>query len=126
MNLVFVIFGILGNVLVIIFVWKKSDGFIFFIILFLFNLVVVDLLVFIIYILFYIVYEVVYFEWLFGVVFCKVVFFLIYVCMYFLLVILMVIVVERYLIIFCDGIRRKIVKYIIVIIWIIVICFSIF
>lgn len=124
-NLVFVILGIPGNVLAIIFVWKKSDGSISPIIPFLLNLAAADLLVLTIYIPFYIAYEAADFEWPFGAVLCKAVFSLTHVCMYSSLATLTAIAVERYSITFCDGIRRKTVKYIIAIIWITAICLSI-
>lgn len=124
-NLVFVILGIPGNVLAIIFVWKKSDGSISPIIPFLLNLAAADLLVLTIYIPFYIAYEAADFEWPFGAVLCKAVFSLTHVCMYSSLATLTAIAVERYSITFCDGIRRKTVKSIIAIIWITAICLSI-
>ena len=124
-NLVFVVLGIPGNVLAIVFVWKKSDGSLSPIIPFLLNLAAADLLVLTIYIPFYIAYEAANFEWPFGAVLCKAVFSLTHVCMYASLATLTAIAVERYSITFCDGIRRKTVKYVIVIIWIAAICLSI-
>jgi len=124
-NLVFVVLGIPGNVLAIIFVWKKSDGSLSPIIPFLLNLAAADLLVLTVYIPFYIAYEAAEFEWPFGAVLCKAVFSLTHICMYASLATLTAIAVERYSITFCDGIRRKTVKYVIVIIWITAICLSI-
>lgn len=124
-NLVSVVLGIPGNVLAIIFVWKKSDGSLSPIIPFLLNLAAADLLVLTVYIPFYIAYEAAEFEWSFGAVLCKAVFSLTHICMYASLATLTAIAVERYSITFCDGIRRKTVKYVIVIIWITAICLSI-
>ena len=124
-NLVFVVLGIPGNVLAIIFVWKKSDGSLSPIIPFLLNLAAADLLVLTIFIPFYIAYEAADFEWPFGVFLCKAVFSLTHICMYASLATLTAIAVERYLITFCDGIRSKTVKYVIVIIWVTAICLSI-
>ena len=124
-NLVFVVLGIPGNVLAIIFVWKKSDGSLSPIIPFLLNLAAADVLVLTIFIPFYIAYEAADFEWPFGVFLCKAVFSLTHICMYASLATLTAIAVERYLITFCDGIRRKTVRYVIVIIWVTAICLSI-
>lgn len=119
------VLGIPGNVLAIIFVWKKSDGSLSPIIPFLLNLAAADLLVLTIYIPFYIAYEAADFEWPFGTVLCKAVFSLTHVCMYASLATLTAIAVERYSITFYDGIRKKTVKYVIVIIWITAFCLSI-
>lgn len=124
-NLVFVILGIPGNVSAIIFVWKKSDGSLSPIIPFLLNLAAADLLVLTIYIPFYIAYEAADFEWPFGAFLCKAVFSLTHICMYASLATLTAIAVERYLITFCDGIRRKTVKYVVIIIWVLAVCLSI-
>lgn len=124
-NLVFVVLGIPGNALAIISLWKRSDGSLSPIFPFLLNLAVADLLVLTIYIPFYIAYEAADFEWPFGAVLCKAVFSLTHICMYASLATLTAIAVERYLITFCDGIRRKTVKYVIVVIWVIAISLSI-
>ena len=124
-NLIFAVLGIPGNVLAIVFVWKKSDSSLSPIIPFLLNLAAADLLVLTIYIPFYIAYEAADFEWLFGAVLCKAVFSLTHVCMYASLATLTAIAVERCSITFWDGIRRKTVKYVIGIIWITAICLSI-
>ena len=124
-NLVFVVLGIPGNVLAIIFIWKKSNGSLSPIIPFLLNLAAADLLVLTIYIPFYIAYEAADFEWPFGTGLCKAVFSLTHICMYASLATLTAIAVERYLITFCTGIRRKTVKYVIITIWVVAICLSI-
>lgn len=124
-NVIFIILGIPGNLLAILFVWKKSDRSLQPIMPFLLNLAAADLLVLTVYIPFYIAYETTDFEWPFGTFLCKTVFSLTHICMYASLATLTAIAVERYLIVFCDGIKRKTVKYVIVIIWVVAISLSI-
>ena len=120
-NVVFIILGVPGNILAIFFVWKKSDGSLSPILPFLINLAAADLLVLTVYIPFYIAYEATDFEWPFGTFLCKAVFSLTHICMYASLATLTAIAVERYLIMFRYGIRKKTVKYVIVIIWVVAI-----
>lgn len=124
-NIIFIILGVPGNVLAILFLWKKSDGSLSPIMPFLLNLAAADMLVLTVYIPFYIAYEATDFEWPFGTFLCKAVFSLTHICMYASLGTLTAIALERYLMMFCDGIRRKTVKYLIVVIWIVAISLSI-
>ncbi|XP_078351743.1 neuropeptide Y receptor type 6-like [Oculina patagonica] len=126
-NVIFIILGIPGNMLAILFVWKKSDRSLRPIMPFLLNLAAADVLVLTVYIPFYIAYEATDFEWPFGTFLCKTVFSLTHVCMYASLGTLTAIAVERYLKVFCDGVKRKTstVKYVIVIIWVFAISLSI-
>lgn len=117
-NMIILILGIPANVLAVFFVWKKSGGLLSPVMPFLINLAVADLLVLAEYVPFYMAYEALDFVWPFGNFLCKTVFSLTHTFMYAYLATLTAIAMERYLITFCDPIRKRTVKYPIIVIWV--------
>lgn len=117
-NMIFLILGIPANVSAIFFVWRKSGGFLSPVMPFLINLAVADLLVLAVYVPFYMAYEAFDFVWPFGNFLCKTVFSLTHISMYASLATLTTIAMERYFITFSDPIKKRTVKYLIIIIWV--------
>lgn len=125
MSTTFVALGVPFNVVAIFFLWRKCDGSLCPIVPFLLNLAAADLLVLTIFIPFYMAYEAMGFEWTFGSFLCKGVFSLTHICMYVSLATLATIAVERYLITFYHSIRQRVIKFVIIVVWVIAILLSI-
>lgn len=122
---IFMVFGVPSNILAIFFLWKKSNGSLSPAVPLLVNLAAADLLVLTVFMPFYLVYEAMEFHWPFGVLLCKGVFSLTYICMYASLATLVTIALERYLITFYNSIKQSLVRYLIVVIWVVAFILSI-
>lgn len=122
---IFIVFGVPSNILAIFILWKKSNGSLSPAVPLLVNLAAADLLVLTVFMPFYLVYEAMEFQWPFGILLCKSVFSLIHFCMYVSLATLATIAVERYLIIFYNSIKQSLVRYLIIVIWVVAFILSI-